>query len=245
MDYVGHQTLDQGTKGLWDLQPWRYLPLTYAALSKLVLVQAWGGPRGLQRFLPIWITLYLSDSIRIFVCFTKKNTKKSLNTCQGPKKPSLASKSDKRLAVQPLGNYVMLERRGVSCMRSMELFESGKREGMKAGSVSGEGNPYCRDSRIISVQCFCYTVLSQPFSWGSPEPRGIRQQSPFADFCSKINQNPGILMILQDFFITTLKVQTWKSFTSLCPTDPNPQWLPSQLPAPTALTKGDSSVTTG
>lgn len=49
-------------------------------------------------------------------------------------------------------------------MRSMELFESGKREGMKAGSVSGEGNPYSRDSRIISVQCFCYTVLSQPFS---------------------------------------------------------------------------------
>lgn len=208
MDCVGHQTVDQGMKGLWHLQPWRYLSLTCAALSKLVLVQAWGGPRGLQRFLPTWIILYLSDSVRIFVCLTKqakkkqtKTMKKSINTCQGAKKPSPVSRSGKRLAVQPLGNYIMLERRGLSCVRSMEFVERGKLEGMKAGCITGEGILHSRDRRIISVQCFCYTVLSQPFSWESPGPRGIRQQSPFIDFRSKNQTESQYFNDLAGFFL--------------------------------------------
>lgn len=73
--------------------------------------------------------------------------------------------------MQPLGNHVMLERRGLSCVRSVELVERGKTEGMKAGSISGEGIPYSRDRRIIRV-------FSASVTQSCPSPLGEGNQSP-------------------------------------------------------------------
>lgn len=52
-------------------------------------------------------------------------------------------------------------------------------------------------------------------------------------------------MILQDYFYYHLKGSNMGVIYSTLHTDPYPQWLPSQLSAPTALTECGSSVTTG
>lgn len=103
--------------------------------------------------------------------------------------------------MQPLGNYVMLERRGFSCVRSMELLESEKTEGMKAGSISGEGIPYSRDRRIIRVFSALVTQsCPSPLAEGAQGPEVSDSNLYLQTSAQKIKQNPNILMILQDFF---------------------------------------------
>lgn len=63
----------------------------------------------------------------------------------------------------------MLERRGLSCVRSKELVQIGKTKGMKAGSISGEGIPYSRDGRIVRV-------FSASVTQSCPSPLAERTQ---------------------------------------------------------------------
>lgn len=86
-------------------------------------------------------------------------------------------------------------------MRSMELLESEKTEGMKAGSISGEGIPYSRDRRIIRVFSALVTQsCPSPLAEGAQGPEVSDSNLYLQTSAQKIKQNPNILMILQDFF---------------------------------------------
>lgn len=86
-------------------------------------------------------------------------------------------------------------------MRSMELVESEKTEGMKAGCISGEGIPYSRNRRIIRVFHASVTQsCPSPLAEGAQGPEVSDSNLYLQTSAQKIEQNPDILMILQDFF---------------------------------------------